>query len=91
MKITDLKAYCVEMPFKEPGLRVVHEDPEKIVKSERFTLVKIFTDEGITGFGVQDVSDQWFCEYIEKQVKPYLINQVVEPFYIEKFVRYFRS
>jgi L-alanine-DL-glutamate epimerase-like enolase superfamily enzyme len=90
LKIKDLKAYCVEMPFKEPGLRVAHENPEKIIKSERFTLVKIFTDEGITGFGVQDVPDQWFCEYIERQVKPYLINQVVEPFYIEKFVRYFR-
>ncbi|MEM3641544.1 MAG: mandelate racemase/muconate lactonizing enzyme family protein, partial [Candidatus Bathyarchaeia archaeon] len=91
MKITDLKAYCVEMPFKEPGLRVAHEEnPEKIIKSEKFTLVKIFTDEGITGFGVQDVPYQWFCEYLEKQVKPYLINQVVEPFYIEKFVRYFR-
>jgi len=90
MKITDVRAFCIEVPYAEPGIRVVHEDPKIVQKSKRFTLVKIFTDEGITGIGAQDVADPWWCNYIEKYVKPYVIDQVVEPYYIEKFVRYMR-
>ncbi len=89
MKITNVKAYCVEMPLSEP-IRVVHEDPKVAKKFDRFTLVKIFTDEGIIGIGAQDVEDPSWCSYIEKHVKPYVMEQVVEPFYIEKFVRYIR-
>lgn len=91
MEITNLKAYCVEIPLAEPGIRIAHKDPKVVQKIERFTLVKIFTDEGIIGIGAQDVDDPWWCNYIEKYVKPFLMNQVVEPYYIEKFVRYLRS
>lgn len=74
----------------EPGIRVVHENPKIVQKGKRFTLIKIFTDEGTTGIGAQDVADPLWCNYIEKYVKPYVMDQVVEPFYIEKFVRYMR-
>jgi len=90
MKITDMKAYCVELPFAEPGLRTV-EDPTSVQKSERFTLVKIFTDEGITGVGAQDVQHRWWSNYVEEHVRPVLLSEVVEPYYIERFVRYFRQ
>jgi D-galactarolactone cycloisomerase len=90
MKITDLKAYCVEMPLNKPGLRTV-ENPEMIQKSDRFTLVKLFTDEGITGIGAQDVAHRWWSNYLEEYVRRILIDEVIEPYNIEKFVRYFRQ
>jgi len=89
LKITDVNAICIEVPFAE-GLRTV-EDLELFQKADRYTLVKLSTDEGIIGIGAQDVTDPSWCDYIEERVKPVLLNQVIEPFYVERFARYFRS
>jgi L-alanine-DL-glutamate epimerase-like enolase superfamily enzyme len=55
-------------------------------------LVEIFTDEGITGIG-----ESWFYagvthweKYLETYVKPFLLQEIVDPCHIEKFVSHFR-
>ena len=45
MKISDLKAYNLEIPFAQPFRDV--RNPDTPVKGESFVLVKVFTDEGI--------------------------------------------
>lgn len=92
VRITDVKCHRVEVPFAEPGLRTVETNPPGLLqKSERFTLVRIQTDERFVGFGVQDVDDAGWCNYVEQRVKPLLLQEIVEPYYVEKYMSYLRA
>jgi D-galactarolactone cycloisomerase len=92
MKIIDVKCHRVEVPFAKRGLRTVKTNPPGLVqKSERFTLVRIYTNEKIVGVGVQDVDDGAWCNYVEQRVKALLLQQILEPYYVEKFVDYLRA
>ncbi len=89
MKITEVKAYYLEIPFDKP-LRVA-TSPEVAIKSEAFVLVKVFTDEGIVGIGAQRTPFPAWTKYIESSVRAFLLNEIVDPSYTEKFARYYRS
>lgn len=93
MKIKDVKALYVEIPLPEPGLRKAFS-LKTVQKEVGFILVKLFTDEGITGIGAQNITfgswSVYYAKYIEDVLKPFLLGEVVEPFYIEKFARNLR-
>ena len=89
MKITDVKAYYLEIPFDKP-FRVA-TSPKVARKSEAFVLVKVFTDEGIVGIGAQRTPFPAWTKYIESSVRAFLLNEIVDPFYTEKFAIYYRS
>jgi L-alanine-DL-glutamate epimerase-like enolase superfamily enzyme len=92
MKITDMKCCLVEVPFGKSGLRTARTKPPGLVqRSERFCLVRIYTDEKIVGIGAQDVDDLGWCDNVERIVKPVLMKQIVEPYYVEKFANYLRA
>jgi L-alanine-DL-glutamate epimerase-like enolase superfamily enzyme len=88
MKITDLKSNYYEVPLSKPFRTAT--SPGRISEKMGFTLVKIFTDEDIVGIGVQDVRFPEWSTYLEKNYKPFLLNNIVEPYYVEKFARYLR-
>lgn len=90
MKITDLKISYLEVPLSEPGFRSIAA-PERIRKKVGFTLVKLLTDEEIVGIGVQDVRYPEWGKMVERTMKPFLLDQVVEPYYVEKLARRIRS
>jgi galactonate dehydratase len=54
-----------------------------------FTLVRVFTDEGLVGIGGQrSVFGRWgkyWAEYVNELVRPMLIEEIVEPWYVERF------
>lgn len=89
MKITDLQASLVRVPLSEPGFRQVKR-PQIVQKTIGFALVRVFTDEGIVGIGAQGGSPEW-ARMVEQYMKDFLVNHIVEPFYVEKFARYLRS
>jgi len=91
MKITDVKAYLLRMPLSKEFLEAsgVFKGAKK---NFSWYLVKVFTDEGITGIGGQgvynaDMSPGW-TKFIEKSVKPFLIKEIVDPLFIERFSKY---
>lgn len=94
MKIIDVKASYIEIPFPKPfsiGLK-----PEIVREKAGFTLVKVFTDDGITGIGTQQdtaMGSQYpeITRYINGPVKSFLLSEVIDPFFIEKFSRSYRS
>lgn len=93
MKIVDVKVSQIEIPFPEP-LKIAMSVAAR--KSSAFTLVRVFTDEGIVGIGAQQnaaLGSQvpGWSKYIEGSVKTFLLNEVVEPHYIEKFAAHYRS
>ena len=90
MKIKDIKISNVEVPLSEPGFCDARA-PDRVRKKWRFNLLKLFTDEGIVGIGVQDVPYPEWGKIVERTMKPFLVNQIVEPFYIEKFIRFIRT
>lgn len=57
----------------------------KTGERDSFALVKIFTDDGIMGFGGQNIRYGNWVDYVNEVVKPILINEIVDPFYVEKF------
>jgi D-galactarolactone cycloisomerase len=93
LKIENVKASYLEIPLPEPGLRkAFHHDI--VDKNVGLILVKLFTDEDIIGIGAQVTTfGKWsiyYAKYIEEVLKPSLLNEIVEPFYIEKFARHLR-
>jgi D-galactarolactone cycloisomerase len=90
MKITDVKTTFVEIPFDKGGFATTAA-PDIIKKSDTFTLIEVFTDEDIIGIGVQDVHFPEWGKYIERLIKPILVEKIVEPTYVEKFAAYIRE
>jgi L-alanine-DL-glutamate epimerase-like enolase superfamily enzyme len=88
MKITDIKADYYQVPLSK-SVRMATA-PDKTSDKWSFTLVKVFTDEDIIGIGVQDVHFPEWAKYVERTYKPILLNEIVEPYYVEKFARYLR-
>jgi D-galactarolactone cycloisomerase len=88
MKITDVQATYIEVPFNEPGLESITA-PGIVHKSWGFTLVKVFTDEGLVGYGGQNTRfGKWgphWTEYINLVVGPQLVAQQFDPFLVGKF------
>lgn len=84
MKITDVRADNLTIPF--PNEVRPAWQPGLVVKSYDFTLVRIFTDEGITGIGG---TSGHLAAVIEKQIRPYLIEE--DPFASERLARIYRN
>lgn len=63
----------------------------KIGEIGLFALVEVYTDEGITGFGGQNIRWGGWIDYINEVVKPILLKKIVDPFNVEKFVERYRS
>jgi len=84
LKITNLETYFLQVPFEKE----FHPAGRGIQKSSDLFLVKVFTDEGIIGIGDQrgyaSMAKGWI-NYIDKVIKPYLINEIKDPLNIEKF------
>jgi len=92
MKITDLKISYLEVPLAEPIKTATAKALNWLTRKKiSFSLVKIFTDEGFVGIGAQDVHFPEWGKFIERTMKPILINKIVEPFYIEKLARMLRA
>lgn len=89
MKITDVKAYYLEWPLAAP---IRHVDGVTYNRKwPGVTLAKVFTDDGLVGIGGQHTTWPRWKNYIEDQVKPFLLGEIVEPFYVEKFSNHFCS
>ena len=77
MKIIDVKANNLTIPY--PGEVRPAWQPGLVATSHNFTLVRILTDEGVTGYGG---TSGHFAGTILTQVKPYLIGK--DPFATER-------
>jgi len=84
MKIIDVKADNLTIPYPkevkpawQPGL---------IATSHHFTLVRILTDEGVTGYGG---TSGHLAGTILGQTKPYLVGE--DPFATERLARVYRN
>jgi L-alanine-DL-glutamate epimerase-like enolase superfamily enzyme len=84
MKITDVKAENLTIPY--PGEVRPAWQPGLVTRSHNFTLVRILTDEGITGYGGTSGHS---AGTVLVQVKPYLIGE--DPFATERLARVFRN
>ncbi|MBA7610779.1 D-galactarolactone cycloisomerase [subsurface metagenome] len=91
MKVTSLEIRLLEIPFPEEFLdasSLFTDEPERSFSSY---LVKVFTDEGITGIGAQNVYNPNMTagweKYVKSSVEPFLVNGIVDPLLIEKFSR----
>lgn len=69
MKITDIKAYPIKMPF------VKRDVPMSTRPFRVLTIVKVMTDEGITGIGEAFGGDTTVAKCIEGTLKPALIGK----------------
>jgi L-alanine-DL-glutamate epimerase-like enolase superfamily enzyme len=69
MKITDIKAYPIKMPY------VKRDIPMSTRPFRVLTMVKVFTDEGITGIGEAFGGDTTVAKCIEGTLKPALIGK----------------
>ena len=78
MKITDIKAYSMQMPLAETPPFSAYPD-----RKEPHILVEVTTDEDITGYGEAiQFTHGSITGYIEKQLKPYLIGE--NPLHIDR-------
>ncbi|MBW2058604.1 MAG: mandelate racemase/muconate lactonizing enzyme family protein [Deltaproteobacteria bacterium] len=84
VKIVDVIANNLTIPY--PGEFRPAWQPGLVVTSHDFTLVRIYTDEGITGVGG---TSGHLAGIIEKQVKPYLLS--ANPFATEALARIYRN
>ena len=84
MKIVDVKANNLTIPY--PGEVRPAWQPGLVSTSHNFTLVRILTDEGITGYGGTSGHS---AGTILGQVKPYLIGE--DPFATERLARVYRN
>lgn len=93
MKITDLKTYLLQIPLGEPGL--YDGDPPPPAKHWLYLLEKIVTDEDIVGIGGQRPKSKVDAinsvRYINDVMKPFLLQEIVEPFYTGKLVKAYRT
>jgi D-galactarolactone cycloisomerase len=88
VKITDVRASYLEIPFAGPGLRSIAA-PDVLERGWGFTLVELFTDQGIVGYGGQNTSfGRWgphWTEYINLVVGPQLVQQQFDPYMVGKY------
>lgn len=84
MKITHVLANNLTIPY--PGEVRPAWQPGRVIKSHDFTLVRIYTDEGICGIGGMSGH---LAGIIAGQVKPYLIGE--DPFATERLARIYRN
>jgi len=84
MRIVDVKANNLTIPY--PGEVMPAWQPGLVATSHNFTLVRIFTDEGMTGYGGTSGHS---AGTILGQVKPYLIGE--DPFATERLARIYRN
>jgi D-galactarolactone cycloisomerase len=88
MKITRVEARYIEVPINEPGLESITA-PGVVHKHWGFTLVRVFTDEGIVGYGGQNTRfGPWgphWTEYINLVVGPQLVQQEFDPHMVGKY------
>lgn len=84
MKITDIEVFLVNAPLPEP----IYPSWEAggVWKSMTQTVVKVHTDEGITGIGASAMDT---THIIVKQLKPHIIGQ--DPFATERLVQPMRN
>ena len=80
MKIIDVKADNLTIPY--PGEVKPAWQPGLVSKAHHFTLVRILTDEGVTGYGGTSGHS---AATVLTQVKPYLIGR--DPFATEDLAR----
>lgn len=84
MKIRDVLASNLRIPY--PGEVRPAWQPGLVTTSHDFTLVRILTDEGITGIGG---TSGHLAGLIQNQIKPYLVGE--DPFATEHLARVYRS
>lgn len=84
MKIMDVVANNLTIPYPEK-VRPAWQ-PGLVVSSHNFTLVRIFTDEGIMGIGG---TSGHLAGVILTQVKPYLVGE--DPMAAERLARVYRN
>ncbi len=84
MKIVDVVANNLTIPY--PGEVRPAWQPGLVVTSHHFTLVRILTDEGLTGVGG---TSGHAAGAIATQVKPYLVGE--DPFATERLARIYRN
>ncbi len=84
MKIVNVIANNLTIPY--PGEFRPAWQPGLVANSHDFTLVRILTDEGITGLGG---TSGHLAGVIEKQIKPYLLSE--DPFATERLARIYRN
>lgn len=84
MKIIDVEANNLTIPY--PGEVRPAWQPGRVIKSHDFTLVRIHTDDGITGVGGMGGH---LANIIAGQVKPYLVGE--DPFATERLARIYRN
>lgn len=87
MKITDVKTSFLQIPLPGAGVKASYLTPwaGQATRTSPYTIVKIFTDEGITGIGGQVPGYGIELKtMIDEVVKSFLLNEVVDPFFIGK-------
>jgi len=84
MKIVDVLTNNLTIPY--PGEFRPAWQPGLVVTSHDFTLIRIFTDGGITGVGG---TSGHLAGVIDAQVKPYLVGE--DPFATERLARIYRN
>lgn len=93
MKIKDLQISYLEVPLSDS---IQTADIHESVDYYRLFLSKVFTNEDLIGIGAQlqyvDLPEfpEW-GDYVERNIKPYLVNEIVEPSYVEKYSRFILS
>jgi len=88
LKITNLETYFLQIPFPKEFQNAAYQKPSKFLS---LFMVKVYTDEGIIGIGGQrgypEMAKGW-VNYVDKIIKPYLVNDIIDPLFIEKFSQY---
>jgi L-alanine-DL-glutamate epimerase-like enolase superfamily enzyme len=93
LKIIGLEVFRVQVPLNESYMEVgpIHPEQEPVLKtSADFALARVSTDEGLVGVGAQvwGTSSEW-CRLTERTMKPFLVNEIVEPWNVGRFAMYF--
>jgi D-galactarolactone cycloisomerase len=84
MKITEVKSFDLEIPYKVP-FRPAHE-PGRVRHSRAFTLVRIKTEDGLVGYAG---GDGYYSAQIDRKVTPFLVGMDV--FDTENHARVYRN
>lgn len=91
MKITGTRVSLISVPLPKPGLSL----PRGSYTTWDFVICQVETDEGIVGIGGQDFQNpSWgpsWINHVVTLVDDLLINELREPFYIERFAAVIRS
>jgi len=82
MKIVDVRSFDLVIPYEVEGRPPWNVD--RVIKSRKFTLVIVYTDEDICGFSG---GNGHLANIINSTVKPFLIGE--SPFEIEKHLEIF--